>query len=64
MAPAEQPTFYDRHPFDWVVHDSDADIRSFVSPPLVEMIDHLDVNSLVLDVGCGPGRVLGIPSPP
>jgi SAM-dependent methyltransferase len=59
MAHADQFTFYDEHPFDWVIPDRDTDIRSFVSPLLVKLIESLDVDSLVLDVGCGPGRVLG-----
>lgn len=59
MASTEQSTFYDRHPFDWVAANQGTDIRSVVSPLLAELIERLDVNSLVLDVGCGPGRVLG-----
>ncbi len=59
MEPTERPTFYDQHPFDWVAVDKEPDIGRFVSRPLVEMIESLDPNSLVLDVGCGPGRVLG-----
>lgn len=59
MASTEHPTFYDQHPFDWVIPDQHTDIRSVVSRPLVELIDRLDANSLILDVGCGPGRVLG-----
>jgi SAM-dependent methyltransferase len=59
MASTDQSTFYDRHPFDWVGPSRSTDIRSVVSPLLAELIERLDVNSLVLDVGCGPGRVLG-----
>jgi SAM-dependent methyltransferase len=59
MTYTEPTTFYDQHPFDWVIPDRDTDIRSFVSPLLVKLIESLDVTSLVLDVGCGPGRVLG-----
>jgi SAM-dependent methyltransferase len=59
MASTEQSTFYDRHPFDWVAPSQGADIRSVVSPLLAELIERLDANSFVLDVGCGPGRVLG-----
>jgi len=59
MTSAEQPTFYDQHPFDWVTPGSDTNIRSVVSAALVDLIESLDANSLVLDVGCGPGRVLG-----
>jgi SAM-dependent methyltransferase len=59
MAPTERVTFYDQHPFDVGATDGDTDIRSFVSPLLVELIEGLVAKSLVLDVGCGPGRVLG-----
>ncbi|MGA6955089.1 MAG: class I SAM-dependent methyltransferase [Candidatus Acidiferrales bacterium] len=59
MATTEQQTFYDQHPFDWVSADAPEAINSVVSPPLVDFIQTLGVESLVLDVGCGPGRVLG-----
>ncbi len=57
--PTERTTFYDEHPFDWTPIDGTARIQSVVSRPLVDLIDSLDSNSLVIDVGCGPGRVLG-----
>src|ERR1700733_15898806 len=56
---AERLTFYDQHPFDWVAVDKAPGMGRFVSRPLIEMIESLDPNSFVLDVGCGPGRVLG-----
>jgi len=56
---AKKITFYDEHPFDWISPDANADIRSVVSPALVDLIETLDSRALVLDVGCGPGRVLG-----
>jgi SAM-dependent methyltransferase len=56
---AEKTTFYDEHPFDWVSPDASRDIRSVLSPSLVDLIETLDSRALVLDVGCGPGRVLG-----
>jgi SAM-dependent methyltransferase len=59
MATTEQETFYDQHPFDWVPADATEEISSVVSRPLVDLIQSLDTNSLVLDIGCGPGRVLG-----
>jgi SAM-dependent methyltransferase len=59
MAPTERLTFYDQHPFDWIAVDEAPDIGQFVSRPLIEMIDSLDPNAFVLDIGCGPGRVLG-----
>jgi SAM-dependent methyltransferase len=55
----EKITFYDEHPFDWIPPDASRDIHSVVSPPLVDLIEALDPRALVLDVGCGPGRVLG-----
>jgi SAM-dependent methyltransferase len=55
----ERATFYDEHPFDWVSTDGTAEFRSVVSRPLIDLIETLDSRSLVLDVGCGPGRVLG-----
>ena len=55
----ERETFYDQHPFDWVSPDAPEEIRSVVSGGLAEMIEKLDPASLVLDIGCGPGRVLG-----
>ena len=59
MATTEQRTFYDQHPFDWVPADASEEISSVVSRPLVDLIQSLDLQSLVLDIGCGPGRVLG-----
>jgi SAM-dependent methyltransferase len=59
MATTEQQTFYDQHPFDWAPAAASQDIRSVVSAPLVDLIQNLDLHSLVLDIGCGPGRVLG-----
>lgn len=60
MKSTEPATFYDEHPFDWVPADGSQEIRAVVSRPLVELIESLDPNSLVLDIGCGAGRVLGI----
>lgn len=60
MEHTEPTTFYDQHPFDWVSPDTSEAIDSVVSRPLFNMIESLDPNSLVLDIGCGPGRVLGV----
>ena len=57
--PTDRETFYDEHPFDWIPVDGTASIHSVVSRPLVELIETLDSNSLIFDIGCGPGRVLG-----
>lgn len=57
--PTESSTFYDQHPFDWVTPDAGGSTRAVISPPLADWIESLDANSLVFDIGCGPGRVLG-----
>jgi SAM-dependent methyltransferase len=59
MTATDSVTFYDQHPFDWAPADDSAEMKSVVSPLLAEFINKLDENSLVLDIGCGPGRVLG-----
>jgi SAM-dependent methyltransferase len=59
MGSTEPSTFYDQHPFDRVPADGPGPIRAVVSSPLADWIENLDANSLVLDIGCGPGRVLG-----
>jgi SAM-dependent methyltransferase len=59
MAPTESGTFYDQHPFDWVPPGALGPIRAVVSRPLADWIENLEASLLVLDIGCGPGRVLG-----
>jgi SAM-dependent methyltransferase len=59
MESTEPVTFYDRHPFDWVPPDSREPVRAVISAPLVDLIESLAPTALVLDIGCGPGRVLG-----
>ena len=62
MDPTESPkpaTFYDEHPFDWAPNGPQELLRAVVSPLLADLIENLEPRSLVLDVGCGPGRVLG-----
>ena len=58
MGTPESVTFYDQHPFDWIPADASGEIDSVVSRPLVDLIQSLDVDSLVLDIGCGPGSCL------
>jgi SAM-dependent methyltransferase len=60
MRSTKKFNFYDQHPFDWVAPDLSEPIGEFVSRPLVDLIEKLDSGSLVLDIGCGPGRVLGV----
>src|SRR6202789_1654880 len=59
MCVPESATCYDQQPFDWIPTNASEKIDSLVSRPLVDLIQSLDANSLVLDIGCGPGRVLG-----
>jgi SAM-dependent methyltransferase len=58
MSVVKQTTFYDDHPFDWVENLRGEELRQVISPLLLGFIDSLPTDSLVLDVGCGPGRVL------
>jgi SAM-dependent methyltransferase len=58
MSLVKEATFYDDHPFDWFESYQGEDRRKVISPLLLEVIDSLPKDSLVLDVGCGPGRVL------
>jgi SAM-dependent methyltransferase len=60
MQSTEPVTFYDQHPFDWAPPDGSEAIDVVVSRPLAELIKSLDSNSLVIDIGCGAGRVLGV----
>ena len=60
MGSTEPVTFYDQYPFDWVAADASEPVEKFVSRPLIDLIESLESDSLVLDVGCGPGRVLGV----
>jgi SAM-dependent methyltransferase len=57
--PENSRTFYDAHPFDWAPSGPQESMRSVVSPLLADLIESLNPESLVFDVGCGPGRVLG-----
>ena len=58
MTLVKETTFYDDHPFDWFESYHGEDRRKVISPLLLQVIDALPSGSLVLDVGCGPGRVL------
>jgi glycosyltransferase involved in cell wall biosynthesis/ubiquinone/menaquinone biosynthesis C-methylase UbiE len=57
---ADSSTFYDQHPFDWAIPGASEPVEAVVSRPLIEMAEQLNPNSIVLDVGCGPGRFLGL----
>jgi SAM-dependent methyltransferase len=58
MQSTEPTTFYDEHPFDWAPAELPAESDSSAPRLLGELIRSLAVGSLVLDIGCGPGRVL------
>jgi SAM-dependent methyltransferase len=58
MSLVKEATFYDDHPFDWFESYQGEDRRKVISALLLEVIDALPQGALVLDVGCGPGRVL------
>ena len=58
MSLVKEATFYDDHPFDWFESYQGEDRRKVISSLLLEVIDALPAGALVLDVGCGPGRVL------
>lgn len=60
MGSTDSSTFYDQHPFDWAVPGASEPVEAVVSRLLIDMIGQLDADSLILDVGCGPGRVLGL----
>jgi SAM-dependent methyltransferase len=58
MSLVKEPTFYDDHPFDWFESYQGEGRRKVISALLLEVIDALPRGAVVLDVGCGPGRVL------
>jgi len=51
-------TFYDLHPFDWTERYAPQEVRAALSPLLLQLLDELGEDSLILDVGCGTGRVM------
>jgi SAM-dependent methyltransferase len=50
-------TFYDDHPFDWTKGYSLRELDATLAPPLKSFIDDVPCDALVLDIGCGAGRV-------
>jgi SAM-dependent methyltransferase len=58
MEVTETKTFYDEHPFDWTPSDASGRGDAGLAQPLADWIADLDGETLVVDIGCGPGRVL------
>jgi len=51
-------TFYDDHPFDWTGNYQLHEVGSTLAAPLASFINEVPLDALVLDIGCGPGRVM------
>ena len=54
----QETTFYDRHPFDWTEGYSSRDVEVTLAPQLASFIQDVSPDALVLDIGCGAGRVM------
>jgi ubiquinone/menaquinone biosynthesis C-methylase UbiE len=54
----QETTFYDVHPFDWTGDYRPHEVTSTLAPPLASFIVDIPSDALVLDIGCGPGRVM------
>ncbi len=50
-------TFYDDHPFDWTEGYTQQELDATLAPPLKSFIQDVPSDALVLDIGCGAGRV-------
>jgi ubiquinone/menaquinone biosynthesis C-methylase UbiE len=53
----QEKTFYDDHPFDWTKGYSPRELNATLTPLLKSFIEDVPADSLVLDIGCGAGRV-------
>jgi ubiquinone/menaquinone biosynthesis C-methylase UbiE len=51
-------TFYDDHPFDWTSNYTQHEVETTLAPPLASFIEEVPADALVLDIGCGAGRVM------
>jgi len=54
----QETTFYDTHPFDWTGNYRLHEVNSTLAPALASFIRDIPFGAQVLDVGCGPGRVM------
>ena len=55
---AHETTFYDQHPFDWTDGYTRQEVEATLAPLLASFIDEIPANAVVLDLGCGAGRVM------
>jgi SAM-dependent methyltransferase len=53
-----ETTFYDRHPFDWTDGYTRQEVEATLAPLLAAFVERIPANALVLDLGCGAGRVM------
>ena len=53
----QEATFYDEHPFDWAESGNVRELEATLAPMLKSFIEEVPSDALVLDVGCGTGRV-------
>jgi len=53
----QETTFYDDHPFDWTNGYSLRELDATLAPSLKSFVEDVPSNALVLDIGCGAGRV-------
>jgi len=54
----QETTFYDDHPFDWTGNYTQHEVEATLAPALASFIDKVPTDALVLDIGCGAGRVM------
>lgn len=54
----QETTFYDDHPFDWTRNYTQHEVQTTLAPPLACFIKEVPHDALVLDIGCGAGRVM------
>jgi ubiquinone/menaquinone biosynthesis C-methylase UbiE len=54
----QETTFYDDHPFDWTEGYTLAELNATLAPPLKSFLQDVPTDALVLDLGCGVGRVI------
>jgi ubiquinone/menaquinone biosynthesis C-methylase UbiE len=53
-----ETTFYDAHPFDWTGGLTHQELEATLAPLLGSFIQGTPSDAKVLDMGCGPGRVM------